>query len=109
VSDAFGPRSRRSGRAATRLAGFATSIAIALGGCHSRYPVPVGEADPVDYSMAGSLAPGGERSSALARNGLADGYLTSREANEMWAAYGAEREARNAAEKAEVIKRWRAK
>lgn len=86
--------------------GLSVGIAIALGGCSRPYPVPLGEAGAVDYQMAGMLADSQTRSGAIARGGLVDGYLSAAEANKMWTAWRAERDARDAEQKAEVIKRW---
>lgn len=84
-----------------RLFAVPVSIAIALSGCQSR------EARDVDYSMAGNLAPLPTRSGALARRGLADGFLTAGEAAAMWRAYDAEADADRAMRKAETINRWK--
>jgi hypothetical protein len=74
-------------------------VALALAGCD-------GEATPTDYHMAGMLAEDNSRSGAIARSGLLDGYLSVAEANAMWEAYHAERDTREAQQKAEVIQRW---
>jgi hypothetical protein len=80
--------------------GLSVGIAIASSGCQSR------EARDVDYSMANNLAPDATRSGALARQGLADGFLNAGEAAAMWNAYRVEGDAELARRKAESIRRW---
>lgn len=75
-------------------------ISFALAGCSPR------EGRDVDYSMAGLLAGKNSRSGTLAREGLADGYLSAAEAEAMWAAYRAEGDAQRARQKAEAIAQW---